>query len=213
MTRGNKEGSCLNSLPSRDKQEALHYCQWSLSLSFTLNSPSHVGSTNRSQGQAHGCPGQDQGQPLSGQGQDQGQPVGDQGLPLGRQCQAQARGGLGQTQGGPTPGSAGQALGLLGMLGGAPAHVSVAASAASASVVPTSGYFGTLKCQAVEINAQRVFCPKHACRAHGSQDLLVIRRRLLRLSPIPLLWKCLKHRRGSLKQVCQPPVQIRREFC
>jgi hypothetical protein len=40
---------------------------------------SQVGAANRSQGQAQG-----------------GQSVGDQGLPLGRQGQAQARGGLGQ---------------------------------------------------------------------------------------------------------------------
>ena len=47
----------------------------------------------------------------------------------------------------------------------------VAASAASASVIPTSGYFvGTQKRQAIEINARRVICPKHACGAHGSRD-------------------------------------------
>ena len=68
------------------------------------------------------------------------------------------------------PGSAGQALGLLGMLGGVPSHVSVAASAASASLVPSSGYFETQKCQAFEINACQVTCPKHACGAHGSRD-------------------------------------------
>jgi hypothetical protein len=45
-----------------------------------------VGAANRSQGQAQGS-----------------QPLGDQGLPLGRQCQAQARGGLGQAQGGQAP--------------------------------------------------------------------------------------------------------------
>jgi hypothetical protein len=43
-------------------------------------------------------------------------------------------------------------------------------SAASASVIPTSGYFGTQKHQAVEINARRVICPKHARGAHGSRE-------------------------------------------
>jgi hypothetical protein len=63
-------------------------------------------------------------------------------LPIERQGQAQARGGLGQARGGQVPRSAGQALGLLGMLGRVPFHVSLAASAASASVIPTSGYLG-----------------------------------------------------------------------
>ena len=118
-----------------------------------------VGTANRSQGQAHDGPGQDQGRPL-----------GDQGLPLERQGQAQARGGLGQARGGQVPRSARQAKGLLGMLGRIPSHVSLAASAASASVIPISGYFGTQKRQAIEINARRVICPKHACGAHGSRD-------------------------------------------
>jgi hypothetical protein len=52
---------------------------------------------------------------------------------LERQGQAQARGGLGQAQGGQVPRSARQAPGLLGMLGCKPSHVSLAASAASAS--------------------------------------------------------------------------------
>jgi hypothetical protein len=86
-----------------------------------------VGSANRSQGQAHDGPGQDQGRPL-----------GDQGLPLERQGQAQAHGGLGQAQGGQVPRSARQAPGLLGMLGCKPSHMSLAASAASASVIPIS---------------------------------------------------------------------------
>jgi len=94
-----------------------------------------VGAANRSLGQAHDGPGQDQGQPL-----------GDQGLPLERQGQAQARGGLGQAQGGQVPRSARQAPGLLGMLGCKPSHVSLAASASSASVIPISGYFGMIKC-------------------------------------------------------------------
>ncbi len=71
--------------------------------------------------------------------------MGDQGLPLERQGQAQARGGLGQAQGGQVPRSARQAPGLLGMLGCKPPHVSLAASAASASVIPISGYFGMIK--------------------------------------------------------------------
>jgi len=93
-----------------------------------------VGATNRSQGQAHDGPGQDQGQPL-----------GDQSLPLERQGQAQAHGGLGQARGSQVPRSARQAPGLLGMLGSKPSHVSLAASAASASVIPISGYFGMIK--------------------------------------------------------------------
>jgi hypothetical protein len=52
--------------------------------------------------------------------QGQGQPLGDQGLPLERQCQAQARGGLGQARGGQVPRSARQAPGLPGMLGRIP---------------------------------------------------------------------------------------------
>jgi hypothetical protein len=106
----------------------------------------------------------------NGPGQDQGRPLGDQGLPLERQGQAQARGGLGQAQGGQVPRSAGQAPGLLGMLGCKPSHVSLAASAASASVIPISGYFGTQKRQAIEINARWVICPRHARGAHGSGD-------------------------------------------
>jgi hypothetical protein len=107
---------------------------------------SQVGAANRSQGQAQG-----------------GLSLGDQCLPLERQGQAQARGGLGQAQGGQVPRSAGQAQGLLGMLGRVPSQVSLAASAASASVIPASEYFvGTQKHQAIEINARRVICPKHA---------------------------------------------------
>jgi hypothetical protein len=83
-------------------------------------------------------------------------------LPLERQGQAQAPGGLGQAQGGQPPWTARQAPGLLGMLGCVPSQVSLAASAASASVIPISGYFGTQKCQVIEINARRVICPKHA---------------------------------------------------
>jgi hypothetical protein len=48
--------------------------------------------------------------------------------------------------------------------------VSLAASAASASVIPISGYFGSQKRQAIEINARQVICPKHARGAHGSRD-------------------------------------------
>ena len=119
-----------------------------------------VGAANRSQGQAH-----------DGSGQDQGQPLGDQGLPLERQGQAQARGGLGQAPGGQVPRSARQAEGLLEMMGRIPSHVSLTASAASASVIPISGYFGTQKRQAIEINARPgVICPKHAHGAHGSRD-------------------------------------------
>ena len=118
-----------------------------------------VGTANRSQGQAHDGPGKDQGRPL-----------GDQGLPI-RLGQAQARGGLGQAQGGQVTRSARQAPGLLDiMLGLIPSHVSQAASAASAFVVPTGGYFGTQKHKEIEINAHRVICPKHARVAHGSRD-------------------------------------------
>jgi hypothetical protein len=56
------------------------------------------------------------------------------------------------------------------MLGRVPSQVSLAASAASNSVIPTSGYFGSQKHHAVEINARRVICPKHARGAHGSRD-------------------------------------------
>ena len=66
----------------------------------------------------------------------QGHSLGDLGLPIDRQGQAQARGGLGQAQGGQ-PRSAGQASSLLGMLGRVPSQVSLAASAASASVIST----------------------------------------------------------------------------
>jgi hypothetical protein len=48
--------------------------------------------------------------------------------------------------------------------------VSLAASAASASVIPISRYFGTQKRQAVEINTRRVICSKVARGAHGSRD-------------------------------------------
>jgi hypothetical protein len=56
------------------------------------------------------------------------------------------------------------------MLGRVPSQVSLAASAASASVIPISGYFGTQQRQVVEINARWVICPKHARGAHGSRD-------------------------------------------
>ncbi len=95
------------------------------------------------------------------QSQD-GLSLGDQGLPLERQGQAQARGGLGQARGSQVPRSAEQDPGLLGMLGRVPSQVSLAASAASAFVIPTSGYFvGTQNRQAIEINACQFICPKH----------------------------------------------------
>ena len=48
--------------------------------------------------------------------------------------------------------------------------MSLAVSTASASVIPISGYFGTQKRQAIEINARPgVICPKHVCGAHGSR--------------------------------------------
>ena len=81
---------------------------------------------------------------------------------VGAANRSQARGGVGMARGGPVPRSAGQAPGLLGMSGRIPSQVSLAVSAASASVIPTSRYFGSQKCQAVEINARRVICPKHA---------------------------------------------------
>ena len=100
----------------------------------------------------------------------QGHSLGNLGLPIDRQGQAQARGGLGQAQGSQVPRSARQAPSLLRMLGRVPSQVSLAASAASTSVIPTSGYFGSQKRQAFEINARRVICPKHARGAHGSRD-------------------------------------------
>jgi len=120
---------------------------------------SQVGAANRSQGQAR-----------DGPGQDQGLPFGDQGLPFERQGLDLARGGLDQARGGQALRSVRQAEGLLGMLGRILSHVSGAASAASASVIPISEYFGTQKRQAVEINARRVICPKHAPGDHGSRD-------------------------------------------
>jgi hypothetical protein len=62
------------------------------------------------------------------------QDFGDQGLRI-RLGQAQARGGLGQARGGPVPRSAGQAPSLHGTMGRVPSHLSLAASAASASVI------------------------------------------------------------------------------
>jgi len=57
------------------------------------------------------------------------------------------------------------------MLGRVPFQVSLAASAAFASVIPICGYFvETQKRQAIEANARRVICPKHARGAHGSRD-------------------------------------------
>ena len=111
-------------------------------------------------------------------------------LPIERQVQAQAHGGLGQARGGQVPRSAGQAPSLQGMLGCVPSQLSLAASAASASVIPTSGYFGSQKCQAVEINARRVICPKHAHGAHGSRDYARHQEAATRrLSLPPLLWQ------------------------
>ena len=115
-----------------------------------------VGTANRSKGQ-----------PLI-----QGQPFGDQGLPIrlgqaqarGGLEQARARGGLEQARGGPV----GQVPSQQGTLGRVLSHLSLAVSAASTSVIPASGYFGSQKRQAVEINARRVICPKHARGAHGS---------------------------------------------
>ena len=89
---------------------------------------------------------------------------------VGAANRSQARGGVGMARGGPVPRSAGQAPSPQGALGRVPSHLSLAASAASASVIPTSGYFGSQKRQAVEINARRVICPKHARGAHGSRD-------------------------------------------
>ena len=71
----------------------------------------------------------------------QGQPFGDQGLPI-RLGQAQAHGGLGQARGGPVPRSAGQAPSIQGTLGRVPSHLSLAASAASASGSPQTDVSG-----------------------------------------------------------------------
>ena len=101
-------------------------------------------------------------------------------LPIERQVQAQARGGVGEARGGP------------GTLGRVPSHLSLAASAASASVLPTSGYFGSQKRQAVEINARRVICPKHARGAgyFGSQ-----KRQSVEINARRVI--CPKHARGA----------------
>jgi hypothetical protein len=138
-------------------------------------------------------------------------------LSLERQGQAQARGGLGQARGGQVPRSARQAEGLLGMLGLIPSHVSLAASAASTSVIPISGYFGTQKCQAIEINARRVICPKHAHGAHGSRDYARHQEAATKALPYPFAsakhFHAKKCRRGGLEQICKPPVRICRESC
>ena len=63
--------------------------------------------------------------------------------------------------------------------------MSVAASAASSSVVPTSRYFGTLKRKVVEINARRVVCPKHARGAHVSQDVACHQEAATKALPYP----------------------------
>jgi len=147
-----------------------------------------VGAANRSQGQAHGGPGPNKSQPLGGQGQPKGGKGQDQGLPLdyqgpllGRQGQAQARGGLGQTQGGQALGSARQAQGLLGMVGGIPSHVSLAASAASASILGPSS---TKQFRSMPVGS---FVPSMLVEPMAHVTLLVIRRLLPRLSPILLL--------------------------
>ena len=116
-------------------------------------------------------------------------------MPIERQVQAQARGGLGQARGGQVPRSAGQAPGLLGMLGRIPSQVSLAVSAASASVIPMSGYFGTQKHQAIEINARWVICPKHARVAHGSRDYA--RHQEADTKPLPYPFASAKHFRAK----------------
>ena len=71
------------------------------------------------------------------------------------------------------------------MLGCVPSHVSLAAPAASDSVIPISRYFETQKRQAVEINARRVICPKHACRAHGSHNFACHQEAATKALPYP----------------------------
>ena len=145
-----------------------------------------------------------------------GQPLGDQGLPLGRQGQAQAHHGLGQARGGKVPRSAGQAPGLLGMLGRVPSQVSLAASAAFASVIPTSGYFGSQKRQAVEIMPVGSFAPSMLKEPMAHKTMLVIKRLFPRLSLTPLLQQSifmLKMQKVKPQISMPTPVQIRKESC
>ncbi len=58
----------------------------------------------------------------------------------------------------------------MNRVGGAPSHVSIAASVASASMLPTSRHFGTTCHLAADITSHRDICPKHACGTHGSRD-------------------------------------------
>ena len=62
---------------------------------------------------------------------------------VGAANRSQAHGGVGMARGGPVPRSAGQAPSPQGTLGRVPSHLSLAVSAASTSVLPTSGYFGS----------------------------------------------------------------------
>ena len=125
------------------------------------------------------------------------------GGPQVRAARAQAHGGVGQARGGPAlPRNAGQAPSLQGTLGRIPSHLSLAVSAASASVVPTSRYFGSQKRQAFEINARRVICPKHARGAHGSRDYARHQEAATKAIPYPFAsakhFHAKKCRRGSL---------------
>ncbi len=74
-------------------------------------------------------------------------------------------------------------------LNGVLSHVSVAASAASATVMPTCRYFGTTHHLAAELNAHQVICPKHARGAHGSRDYAHHQEAATKALPNPLLWQ------------------------
>ena len=71
--------------------------------------------------------------------------------------------------------------------------MSVAALVASASVVPASGSFGTLKRQAVEINALWVICPKHAHRVYVSQDFVRHQEAATKAKALPYRFALAKH--------------------
>ena len=67
------------------------------------NNPEDVASYLGGEGLYGRVPG---GPQVGAANRSQGQSLGDQGLPIGRQVQAQARGGVGQAQGGPVRRSA-----------------------------------------------------------------------------------------------------------
>jgi hypothetical protein len=99
---------------------------------------------------------------------------------------------------------------------GVPSHVSIAASAASASVIPTSRYFGTNHRFAAEINAHRVMCPKHARGAHGSHDYARHQEAATKALSNPFTLAKHFHAKNAVGEALDKfasPVQICRESC